>query len=231
MPEVKALEYRNLVFGLIALLGISQFLFSIVSMAERYPEKYRWHDQFISDLGRISTPSGLDNASNSKLFAMSSLVLGLSMLPFLLVFPSAFQRGRWILRVPGIITVSGLIGIGQTPYDQYFILHHVALVLWIVPMILLAVALPIMVIMQGGSPSLLLVLSLALLFAGIAYGSVGARSGYIVMQKIVVLISLVWFVVTFSTVLVVSRWTPSERQKMLATQATQYQRRLLKRKR
>lgn len=73
MPEVKALEYRNLVFGLIALLGISQFLFSIVLMAERYPEKYRWHDQFI-DLGRTSTPSGLDNSSNSKLFAMSSLV-------------------------------------------------------------------------------------------------------------------------------------------------------------
>lgn len=231
MPHTRTLDLRNLSLALVALLGVSQFLGTLYHIAASYPEPYIWHRHFISDLGRTKTASGSDNTPNSKLFAISSLAMGASMLPFLLVFPTAFERGRWLLRILAIMTILGLIGIGQTPYDKYFILHHVCLFLWVVPMVLLAIALPILVASEGDLPLPLFILSGVLLAFTLLYAGIGIRSGYVVVQKIVVCISLAWFAILASTVVMVTKWRPSSLQRKLAKQAEWYERKLQKRRR
>jgi hypothetical protein len=228
MPHTCTIDLRNLSLALVALLGVSQFLGTLYHIAASYPEPYIWHRHFISDLGRTKTASGSDNTPNSKLFAISSLAMGASMLPFLLVFPSAFERGRWFLRILAIMTILGLIGIGQTPYDKYFILHHVALFLWVVPMVLLAIALPVLVANEGDLHLPLFILSGVLLIFTLLYAGAGVHSGYVVMQKIVVCISLAWFAILASTVVMVTRWQPSDLQQIIASQAEKYERKLRK---
>lgn len=231
MPHTSTIDLRNLSWAIIALLGVTQFLVTLYYAAQNYPEPYFWHRHFISDLGRTKTSGGFDNRDNSNRFATSSLVLGASMLPFLLVFPSAFESGRGFLRTLALMTVLGLIGIGQTPYDKHFILHHVALLLWIVPMVLLAIALPVLVAKEGGAPLPLFILSGALLAFTLLYASIGSHSGYVVLQKIVIVISLAWFTILTSTFVMVTRWQPSDLQRKLASQAAAYQRKLQKRRR
>ncbi len=226
MPSTRTLNLRNLTWAFVAAVGVGQFLVVLRYAASCYPETYQWDSQFISDLGRQATLEGRDNTVNSRLFAASSFTLGVSLLPFLLVFPSAFQRGRSLLRILAVVTVLGLIGIGQTPYDEYFVLHHVALLLWIVPMVVMAVALPILLFSEGGASRHLCTVSAVLFAASITYASVGSHSGYVIMQKIVVVISLVWFVSLATTVVMVTTWTLSDRQQLLAAQATWYERKL-----
>ncbi len=226
MPPTRTLDFRNLVWALVAALGVGQFLVVLRYAASCYPETYQWDSHFISDLGRQVTLEGHDNTVNSRLFAASSFTLGVSLLPFLLVFPSAFQRGRLLLRILAVATVLGLIGIGQTPYDEYFVLHHVALLLWIVPMVVMAIALPILLFREGGSSRHLCTVSGVLFAASIAYASVGSHSGYVIMQKIVVVISLLWFVSLATTVVIVTTWTLSDRQQSLVAQAAWYERKL-----
>lgn len=228
MPHTRTLDFRNLSLALVALLGIIQFLGTLYHVASNYPEPYIWHRHFISDLGRTKTSNGSDNTPNSKLFAISSLAMGASMLPFLLVIPFALERGRWFLRILAITTILGLIGIGQTPYDKHFILHHVALMLWIVPMVILAIALPVLVANEGDSPLPLFILSGVLLVSTLIYASIGSHSGYVIVQKIVVVISLAWFAILASTVVMVTRWQPSDLQQIIASQAKKYERKLRK---
>jgi hypothetical protein len=231
MPHTQSLDLRNLAWALIALLGLVQFLGTLYVAAANYPEPYIWHRHFISDLGRTKTAGGFDNQDNSTRFATSSLVLGAAMLPFLLVFPAAFENGRGFLRTLALMTVLGLIGIGQTPYDKHFILHHAALVLWIIPMVILAIALPVLVAKEGGAPLPLFILSGALLAFTLLYASIGSHSGYVVLQKIVIVISLAWFTILTSTFVMVTSWRPSDLQRKLAKQAAWYQQKLQKRKR
>lgn len=226
MPHTASLDFRNLGWAIVAVLGIVQFLAFLFYAASNYPETYEWHRHFISDLGRKTTSGGLDNTDNSNLFATSTMVLGASLLPFLLVFPSTFQRGRLFLRILAVVTVAGLIGIGQTPYDQFFVAHHVALGIWIVPMVIMAIALPFLLLMEHGFSITLFAFSGILLLATVAYASIGLHSGYVIMQKIVVFISLGWFVMLASTVAIVTKWTAPEREKILAEQAASYERKL-----
>lgn len=228
MPHTSTIDLRNLSWAIIALLGVTQFLATLYFAAQNYPEPYIWHRHFISDLGRTKTSGGFDNHDNSNRFAISSSVMGAAMLPFLLVFPSALRRGRWFLRTLAILTIIGLIGIGQTPYDKHFILHHVALLFWLVPMVLLAIALPVLVAIEGDSPLPLIIVSVALLASTLLYASIGSHSGYVIVQKIVIAISLGWFAILASTFVVVTRWQPSDLQRKLASQAAAYQRKLQK---
>ena len=228
MPELRTFERRNFVWAIIALLGIAQFIVVIFYVGYNYPEAYKWHRHFISDLGRTVTVKGLDNSVNSQLFANSSLALGVSILPFLLVYPALFESGRLLLRILAVMTAVGLIGIGQTPYDVYFIPHHVALVLWVIPMTILAIALPILVFREGYPSLLLIIFSATLFVAAIAYAAIGSHSGYVIMQKIVVLVSLGWFAILASSVVVVIKWVPSNRQRKIAAQAAWYDRKLRK---
>jgi threonine/homoserine/homoserine lactone efflux protein len=75
---------------------------------------------------------------------------------------------------------------------------------------------------------MLFVLSAILFFTAIGYAAIGSHSGYVIMQKVVVLISLGWFVILAYSVAVVSKWIPSKRQRVIEAQAEWYDRKLRK---
>ncbi len=229
MPQVRVFSVAHFVCALVAFVGIIQFLVTAFYLATHYPEPYQWHLHFISDLGRTVTQKEFDNTKNSRLFGISCLVLGGALLPFLWGYSNLFRRSRWFLRFLAILIIGALIGIGQTPYDQYYVLHHVFLVLWIAPMAILAITLTILIWIEGGSSLILLSMSGLLVATSIIYLSIGSHSGYVILQKIVVLVSVGWMVAVSSMIMFVWHWVPSDRQRAIAVEADWYDRQLQKR--
>ncbi len=231
MPQTLQINYTNLVLALVAIAGIGQFLLSVNHSIENYPGGYRWGEHFISDLGRTKTVNGQDNSAISGLFAQATAILGLSLIPFMVALPELFTYGKLPLRVFGILSSFGLIAIGQTPYDLNVDLHHIALALWIVPMAAMVILLPIILKMDSAAPDILILLSLILLCATVLYAIAGFRTGYVVMQKIVVVLSIIWIIVVAISATIAAKHTLSDRQKLLANQADWYAKRLKRRSR
>lgn len=231
MPNTWQINYLNLLSAVVAVAGVFQFTCAVYWAMENYPEPYHWETNFISDLGRIKTVGGLDNSTISNMFRSSTAILGLSLAPFMLVMPDIFSKGRHLLRVLGLLSALGLFGIGQTPYDVHFELHHIALALWIVPMTLMVVVLPVLLKLDGAAPDALIALSVALIFATVLYGCAGFHAGYVLMQKLVVLMSLVWLLVVTITVSIAAKHCKSDRQRLLAKQADWYGKNLRRRSR
>lgn len=226
MPQALQINYTNLIFALLALAGVLQFLICITWSMDHYPDGYRWGDHFISDLGRTKTASGQDNSGNSAIFAQTTFLLGLSLMPFMIVFPGLFTYGKLQLRALGILSSLGLIGIGQTPYDLHVDLHHLSLALWVAPLAAMVILLPILLKLDAAAPDALIFLSLLLLAATVLYGLAGFRTGYVIMQKVVVLLSIVWFGVVALSVAIAAKNIPTARQQLLANQADWYSKRL-----
>ena len=132
----------NLLFGLVACLGIGQFLAATCAATASYPSAaggavsgYELSSHFLSDLGCTKTPDGLPNSNSASLFNRSVIGLGIALIPFLCVLASHCGRAAWLAGACGCVSSAGLVGIGLTPYDIYFTAHHVALGLWLVPML------------------------------------------------------------------------------------------------
>lgn len=222
MPLQTKVDCRTMIWAYVAASGIGQFVACLIYMASCYPDGYSWHKHFISDLGRTVTLNGIDNSTNSQLFAVSTLVLGAALLPFLILLPTAFNRGTTLLRALGVMTTLGLVGIGQTPYDAHFFSHHAFLFLWIVPMLLMSLALSIVMVLDGCDNASPILMSGVLTAGSIAYACMNSHGGYVVMQKLVVLLSLIWFYVIARSAVVVTKWVPSKRQQLINAQAEKY---------
>lgn len=231
MPQTLQINYFNLIFGVIALSGVVQFAVCVEWSMNHYPGGYHWGEHFISDLGRTRTIVGQDNSLISGMFAQTTLILGLTLMPFMVALPGLFSYGKIPLRVLGVLSSIGLIGIGQTPYDLYVDLHHISLGLWVVPMAAMVLLLPIFLKIDAAAPDSLIVLSVILLSATVLYGIVGFRTGYVVMQKVVVILSIVWLIVVAISATIAAKHTPTNRQQLLADQAKWYSNRLTRRRR
>ncbi len=229
MPITWQINYLNLLSAVVAIAGVFQFLGTVYWAIESYPEPYHWETNFISDLGRLKTANGFDNSPTSNIFRISTAILGLSLVPFMLAMPEIFSKGRHLLRLLGLLSALGLFGIGQTPYDVYFGLHHIALAFWIVPMALMVVAIPVLLKLDGAAPDALIALSIALVGATVLYGCAGFHTGYVLMQKLVVLMSLLWLLVVTITVSIAAKYCKSDRQRLLAKQADWYGKNLRRR--
>ena len=120
---------------------IAQFLYAVPQAMSVYPGGYSITHNFLSDLGCAFTSSQSDNSASASIFNRSIIVLGFSLIPFFIVLPTELGKSRWVIRYSGVLSAMGLIGIGSTPYDQYFVEHFVALGLWIVPMLFVVVVL------------------------------------------------------------------------------------------
>jgi hypothetical protein len=231
MPQTLQINYSNLIFGMIALAGVVQFALCVNWSMNHYPGGYHWGDHFISDLGRTKTVFGQDNSLISGMFAQTTLILGLTLMPFMVALPGLFTYGKVPLRILGVLSSIGLIGIGQTPYDLNVDLHHVSLGLWVAPMAAMVILLPIFLKIDAAAPDSLIVLSLILLSATVLYGIAGFRTGYVVMQKVVVVLSIVWLMVVAISATIAAKHTPTNRQRLLADQAEWYSKRLTRRSR
>jgi hypothetical membrane protein len=119
---------RAIVFcGIVALGGIGQFVYSTVVAIEHYGCDYSITSNFLSDLGRTKTVGGGTNTVSAAIFNRGAILLGVSLLPFFGIRPSVVEKYRKTMRSSGILSSAGLIGIGLTPYDQYYVAHNMAL--------------------------------------------------------------------------------------------------------
>ena len=66
-----AFNKANLIFGLVALLGIAQFFYSVPHAMKVYPDGYAIKDNFLSDLGCTVTQTGKDNSASASIFNRS----------------------------------------------------------------------------------------------------------------------------------------------------------------
>ena len=212
----------NLLFGLVAWLGILQFAVSVYHAMTIYPDGYSITGNFLSDLGRMETHNGNDNSVCASLFDRSVIVLGISLIPFFAVMPSVLQQGRSVLRVSGVLSAIGLIGIGLTPYDRYFFAHHVALGLWIGPMLVTVVTFFVCAKQDGMSSLMLSTATFFVVLAVIAYAFAGSHDAHVVFQKVLAVLAGCWFILIFITVSVSTIRTISSRRLFVEQQARQY---------
>jgi hypothetical protein len=212
----------NLVCGLIALLGIAQFIYAVPQAMSVYPGGYSIAHNFLSDLGCTVTSSYLDNSASASIFNRSIIVLGFSLIPFFVVLPTVLGDAHWIIRCSGVLSAMGLIGIGSTPYDRYFVEHFVALGLWITPMLIVVVTFAFSIELGGIASLSLSVCTFLVVSAAGAYALAGSHSGHVIFQKALAILSMFWFFLVFVIVSVSTiQSIPSTRQ-IAERQAREY---------
>lgn len=202
--------------------------------------EYHWQHNWLSDLGRDRTWTGQKNAASAAYFNRSLIALGAGLAIFFLIFHRSSDESTWestAIELCGLTASAGLIVLGFTPVDRLYLMHHVGLLLWIVPMPLMSIFFAISCFRSGGSLGLLTGIIATLLFVAIsiailAYALAGTRSGYVVQQKIVVAISLVWFAIVLLRVAATSiQIVHRSRQEWIDEQARQYSAKLMRRQR
>ena len=218
----------NIVFGLIALLGIFQFGLATCWAIANYPDGYSITNNFLSDLGRRTTLGGMDNSLCATLFSSSVVVLAIALIPFFSVMPSVFESGRSILRGSGILSAIGLLGIGLTPYDHYFFAHHAALGLWVGPMLVTVVTFFFYARSNGAASLGLSIGTLLVVLAACGYAFAGDHTAYVVFQKVLAVLAVVWLCVVFVTVSVSTVRAATSRHLIAEKQARQYLKRIQK---
>lgn len=235
-------RWAHIAAGVIAWAGIIQFGLAVRAAIVAYPGgQYSMGRQFLSDLGATRAAGGESNSESARLFNRAAVLLGLSAVPFFLLLPSTLpaegkpryvRAMQWALGAAGAASALGLVGIGLTPYDVYFVAHCVALALWLAPMLLLAVVWLLVCVRHERASLGLLSVTLFLVFASLLYGLSGPH-GYAVFQKLVVATAIVWFALLFlqvsaATVTVV---TTSSRVQHVERQAARYMAELQRRPR
>ena len=138
------------------------------------------------------------------------------------VMPAVLQEGRSVLCVSGVLSAIGLIGIGLTPCDRYFVAHHAALGLWIGPMVLMIAAFSAYAKLTGISSAMLSIVTILVTLAVCAYAFAGSHNGHVVFQKILAILAACWFSLVFITVSMSTVQSISSRRLMVERQATQY---------
>lgn len=218
----------NLWADLLAIGGIAQFLFCVAWAIDNYPEGYSFSEHFLSDLGRVQTANGHDNSSLSQLFSLTVVTLGVTLLPFFVLMPYSLDVGGGWLSCCGLVSAAGIIGIGLTPYDRFFVLHHVALGAWVVSMFVMVIAFNIIAHHVGLNSMLLTSGSVALIIVTLLYAGAGSHSAYVFMQKIFACFAIVWFAIVIASVSITTVHAIQGRRLIAEKQAVRYLARIQK---
>jgi hypothetical membrane protein len=228
---MKHIDIARLFVSAAACLGIVQFTVAVPIAIRCYPAEggargsgYSVVDNFLSDLGCSKTPSGQDNSRSAAVFNTSVIALGVTLLPFFSVLSTTIEKLRKLVWFSGTLAALGLIGIGSTPYDRHFVAHNVSLGLWLGPMLLLLIGYFVGSARSGQATSGLAVWTGILVLAILAYAFGASHVEHVLMQKVTVGVSIVWFAiiavnVAVTTVQVVSTTT---RRQIVEWQAEQY---------
>jgi len=213
-----------LVFGLLAMSGIAQFVFSLALAIDQYGDEdgYSITENFLSDLGRTRTVDGLNNVAASAIFNRSVVILSLSLVPFFCALTTVLHKHRASVPSFGVVSSLGLVGIGLTPYDRYFVAHNVALGLWLGPMLVMVLGFYRSFRSEGAASRKLAGVTVLLLLATIGYALVNHHSGHVVFQKIVAVLAVIWFLLVFVSVSVSTIQSVSPRQLLAERQAIRY---------
>ncbi|MGI9517996.1 MAG: hypothetical protein ACR2NP_13165, partial [Pirellulaceae bacterium] len=126
------------------------------------------------------------------------------------------------ISVSGVLSSLGIIGVGLTPYDQFFDLHNIALATWMGPMMLAIIALWMGRWAEERRTFLLSMITIAVIAACVLYVLGLFREGHRIFQKGLVACAMIWFVyvigmLSFSIVI-----TVSPRKLLAEEQAAEY---------
>ena len=208
------LHKTNFCCGIVALAGITQFVCAVVR-AIHTMDGYSITENFLSDLGRT-------HSSSASLFNGSAVILGISLVPFFTAMPDVLERGQTVVRLSGVLSSLGLVGIGLTPYDKYFVAHHVALALWIGPMCMLVLSF-FTIASSGGRTNVALAVGTLLVLLSVgAYAFAGSHGGHVILQKVLAILAVVWFCLVFISVTVTTMGSFPARRIIAERQARQY---------
>ena len=106
-----------------------QFLALTFLAAFLYPGGYDYFGYFFSDLGTVTARNGASNATSSFLFLLTTILVGIFVIPAWLVLPTLFKDSiyekvtSYLGSIIGLLASPLIIGIGLTPYDIEFDLH------------------------------------------------------------------------------------------------------------
>ncbi len=218
------LNKLNVFFGTLALLSIAYFGYAVFWCISHYPGGYLLSEHFLSDLGTLHTRSGLENP-NGRIFNRATVLLGFSCLAFFVCISFTLPYCRRLVGISGSFSGLGLVGIGSTPFDAYYIEHHVALAIWLVPMVVLVFAFLASQFFGEKSPwtvGVILAISVILFFAMGAYVFSGSLNGHVIFQKIVASIAVIWFFVVFISASYSTIYFSSSRLMEIENQAVEY---------
>jgi hypothetical membrane protein len=121
----------------IVLLAVAQFVVIQGYAMTRYPGGHEWNHQApgydfwrntLSDLGKTKAYNDQPNPV-SRLSRVSATVFLLSIGLIWLVLPRLFPRRKrlgLLVRVLGLLSLGGMIGLGFTPADKFHVAHAVA---------------------------------------------------------------------------------------------------------
>ena len=128
----------------IAILGVAQFIVCSIIAIVLYPggtieskqtSEYRLSQNYLGDLGREVSLNNKDNATGSRIFNGSLILLGVCSIPFFLFLPThAADRIGWltIAAIFGVISSLLLIVMATSPADISPFGHYIALFFWVV---------------------------------------------------------------------------------------------------
>ncbi|TME12616.1 MAG: hypothetical protein E6I80_03555 [Chloroflexi bacterium] len=115
------------------LTGIAMLLYPGGTMTDPHRHGYAFFSNFLSDLGRTSTPSGQDNLASRLLFTIALNMGALGITLFFAAFTQFFPvpgTARWLSRlgaVSALITSLYFIGIAFVPLNRNGQLHNLFL--------------------------------------------------------------------------------------------------------
>lgn len=165
---------------------------------------YSWSGNWISDLGRMTAWNNMPNESCATIFNGSVIFLGATLVLFFITTLRATEEFSYTglaATLSGVVSAAGLIGIGLTPFDQFHDLHIAALLMWILPMLVAAASFSIQAVRSGGTLGILIAISSCVLVSGtVVYALSRASSSVMAVQKLVVVLSIVWFALLISRV-------------------------------
>ena len=139
----RSIQNLKKIFGIIGVLGLVQFLlFSTVAMFfysggtswNNLAEGYTFWHNVMSDLGRTVSYSGSSNTVSSTIFNSSLMIFGVSIIIIYLNMSKSFLLSKNIvfyIKIIGIISGLGMIGVALTPDDILSDEHILAVWIWI----------------------------------------------------------------------------------------------------
>jgi hypothetical membrane protein len=156
------------------LMGIAMLLYPGGTMIDPHRHGYAFFSNFLSDLGRTSTPSGQDNLASRLLFTIALIMGALGITLFFAAFTQFFLvpgTARWLSRlgaVCALVTSLCFIGIAFVPLNRNGQLHNLFLYTASLSFIIAYLLLFLAVLLTPGFPrrSVQVFTAFALLLAG-----------------------------------------------------------------
>jgi hypothetical protein len=196
--------------GFFLLTGIAMLLYPGGTMTDVHRHGYAFFSNFLSDLGRTSTPSGQGNLA-SRLFFMIALITGaVGTMLYFAAFTQFFPipgTARWLSRlgaVCALVTGFCFIGVAVVPLNIFVQLHNLLLYTASLSFLIAFLLLFVAVLLTPGFPrrSVLVFMAFAILLAacllififtlffGPAVGTPAWEIVYATVQKIIVAASI-----------------------------------------